>query len=384
MKVLYKRPLLLLAYCLMIGLMFEISVCDAASLPLPQKIAGPQLQRDDCVVNESDDPFAAYIQEFMFTDTRAGISLYSCVNWREGFLKSEGIGKKGSRRAAELVARNNALKTLLVVNLNSTVTLQQYFTRQTQVRISIQNVLIKNAEIQDLPADPKKPDEVNVIVTLPFYGISGLSSFFLDDQEIYLEPPAADTQSLPPDTPPKSGEYTGIIVDARDIPNVEPALFPKIVSEDGEVVYEASQVNKDVLRTQGMAEYVRDLPEKTAWRIGENPLIVKPILLASATEPHGVFLNSGSLKHSLQYPLLAQTETRKRRRKGNNLTVQSTESAGEIPVNVVVSVEDAKKIKQLNEKNQLDQQGQYTILIGREIGGVQGQYPDGVYAMRNE
>ncbi len=359
---------------------------EAASLPLPQKITGPGLQRDDCVTgeSESDASFAAYIEEFVFTDTRAGISLYSCINWREGFLKSEGLGKKGSRRAAELVARNNALKTLLVVNLNSTVPLQQYFARQTQVRIKIQNVLIKNAKIHDLPLDTKKPDDIKLMVTIPFYGISGLTSFFLNDQEIYLEPTTEETQSSPADTPLQPGEYTGIIIDVRTLSDIEPALFPKIVSEDGEVIYEASQVKREILRTQGMIEYVREMPDKTTWRVGENPFVVKPILLASTIETPGVLANSRSLKRSLDYPLLAQTQTRKRRRKGNNLTVQSTDSAGEIPANVVVNVEDAKKIKQLNEKNQLDKQGQYTILIGREIGGVQGQYPDGVYAMRNE
>ena len=45
-------------------------------------------------------------------------------------------------------------------------------------------VLIKNAEVQDLPVDPQKPDEARVMVTIPFYGISGLTSFFLDDQEM--------------------------------------------------------------------------------------------------------------------------------------------------------------------------------------------------------
>ena len=48
----------------------------------------------------------------------------------------------------------------------------------------------------------------------------------------------------------------------------------------------------------------------------------------------------------------------------------------------VKSIEDAKKIKQLNEANQFGQQGSYTILIGGEIGGVKGQYPEGIVVMR--
>lgn len=348
--------------CVVLCTMFLGGFCEAASSPLPQQIIGEQLQRDDCVSNAEnpDTPFTAYIQEFLFTDTKAGISLYSCVNWRDGFLKSEGVGKNGSRRAAELVARGNALKTLLVVNLDSRFTLHDYFTRQSQIRLKIQNVLIKDATVEELPSPSEHPDDAVVLVTIPFYGISGLTSFLIDDQELYLEPPTA-----PDIKTPQSGEYTGILVDVRGVERIQPALLPKILSEEGEIVYEASQVAKEVLHNEGMVHYVSESADSTSWRAGIHPFVVKPILLASAEK----------------YPQLF-AQTRKRRGQENTLTVEATNSSGDIPVNVIVSVEDAKKIKQLNEANQFDQQGSYTILIGGEIGGVKGLYPDGIFVMR--
>jgi hypothetical protein len=45
-------------------------------------------------------------------------------------------------------------------------------------------------------------------------------------------------------------------------------------------------------------------------------------------------------------------------------------------------VEDAQRIQQANAGQQVDQQGNYTILIGREIGGVQGLLEPGVLARR--
>jgi len=358
---------------LLFGLVLQGMCCDAATLPLPQRITGPHLQRNDCVSSETDagEPFTAYIQEFVFTDKPAGIALYSCVNWRDGFLKSEGIGKKQSQRAAELVARNNALKTLIVLNVNSTATLQQYFDRQAQIRLKIQEVLIKNAAIQNIPADPQKPEEAKVMVTIPFYGISGLVSFFLDDQEIYLQPPEKTSKNATEVTPPnpKSGAYTGIVIDARKLPNIEPALFPQIVSEDGEILYAASQVDKEILAKQGMIDYVSEKAKKTAARAGGHPLIVKPIFLALATDPE-VICDSGRL--------LAQVKSRK---KENEIVVVATGDSGQIPVNVVVSVADAKKIKQVNDEQHLDQQGKYTILIGGKIGGTEGQYPESIFAM---
>jgi hypothetical protein len=369
--VIYKG---ILEICLVAVIVFQISLCNAESrdLPFPRKITGTHLQRTECVITEtgSEEPFLPYIEEFIFTDKQAGISLYSCVNWREGFLKSEGIGKKQSKRAAELVARNNALKTLIMLNLNSTSTLQQYFDHQAQVRIKIQDVLIKNAKIQDLPVDSTKPDEAKVMVTIPFYGISGLVSFFLDDQEIYLQSPGrtSKTTTEVATTNQDLEGYTGILIDAREITTLEPALFPQIVSEQGEILYSASQVKKDILSNQGMIEYVTETGKKTAARSGEHPLIVKPILLATAITP-GVVLDSGSL--------LAQAKSRK---KPTEIIVQATGDVGQIPVNVVVSVEDAKKIKQLNDQQHFDQQGKYTILIGGKIGGTEGQFPDSIFA----
>ena len=366
MKVLSTTVLLMLEMCLLTLGIVPVAG-ETTTVPLPQKLSGPQLQRDDCVVGERDDSFAPYIEEFLFTDTRAGLTLYSCINWQKGFLKSEGIGKKGSQRAAEMVARNNALKTLLVLNVHATSTLQDYLQRQRQVELKIQDVLVKNAKIQNLPVDPKRPDDAKVIVTIPFYGISGLTSFLIGDKELYLEPPVSPSQPPQQETPPEPGEYTGIILDVRGIDDIEPALFPQVISEDGEVIYEASQIEKDILQTQGVVEYVTAPEDPTSWRTGTNPLIIKPVLLASATVSPSLFL--------------AQAEPRKRRRKGNSLAVQATESAGQIPVNVVVSVEDAKKIKTLHEKQHVDKQGKYTILIGGEIGGVKGQYPASLFVM---
>jgi len=353
--------------CLTVAIVFQTTFCNAA--PLPQRIIDPYLQRDDCVVREEalDDPFVPYIQEFLLADEDRGISFYSCINWRHGFLKSEGSGKERSRFAAELVAKSNALKTLLVSNLNAQSTLQQYFERRDEVMLKIRNVLIRDAQVQDLPTDPQKPDEARVIVTIPFYGISGLVSFFLDDREIFLGPPggtAEETEAINRSLQ----TYTGILIDAREITTLEPAFFPQIVSEEGEVLYSASQVEREVLVNQGMVKYVTEKEQQIAELAGERPFIVKPILLAS-NAPNN---------------LLAKAKSRKGQGKGHNLIIKSTKSAGQQPVNIVLSLEDAKKLKQLNKQFKFDKQGKYIILIGREIAGSKGQYLDSIVVMCNE
>lgn len=341
---------------------------DGMAAPLPQKIVSPQLQRQDCLKEHEENApdFKPYIQEFLFTDQQANLSLYSCINWQAGVLKSEGAGKHGSRRAAELVARNNALKTLLVTNLNAASNFEEYFSRRQDVSLKIQNVLIKNAMIEELPPDSNHADEARVMVTIPFYGVSGLTSFLIGDEELYLEPLPAPAQSEQQSSSPAE-EFTGILLDARALPQIQPALLPKILSADGEVVYDASHVEQPVLETQGMIHYVQERDPTRLSLVGGHPLIITPVLVASASTDPSLFR------------LLAQE---RQRRQGNDLVVEAANSDGQIPVNVVVSVEDAKKIKQLNEAQQLDKEGKYTILIGGEIGGVKGELRNSLHAKR--
>ena len=341
---------------------------DGMAAPLPQKIISPRLQRNDCLFDTPNTAVdrAPYIQEFLLTDQQANLSLYSCINWQAGVLKSEGVGKHGSRRAAELVARNNALKTLLATNLNAASNFEEYFSRRHDVSLKIRNVLIKNAVIAELPPDSNRPDEARVMVTIPFYGISGLTSFLIGDEELYLKPLPAPAQSEQRSSSP-ADEFTGILLDVRAFPQIQPALLPKILSEDGEVVYDASHVEQPALETQGMIHYVQERDPTRLSLVGGHPLVITPVLVASASTDPSLFR------------LLAQE---RQRRQGNDLVVEAVNSDGQIPVNVVVSVEDAKKIKQLNETQHVDKDGKYTILIGGEIGGVKGELWDSLHARR--
>lgn len=360
--------------CVLLAMVSLAPVLEAA--PLPEKIVAPGLQRPDCLMPEdgADAEFAPYIEEFRFHDERAGITLYSCVNWQAGVVKSEGVGKKLSARAAEMVARGNALKTLLVLNVSADARLQQYLAAQKDVLLSIQNVLIKGAEAQELPVDPAAPDEARALVTIPFYGVSGLVSFFLDDEEIYLPDQGAFNSA----TGAEDENYTGILIDATALP-LEPALFPQIVSETGEVLYAASQVAQEVLTERGMVEYVTERDDSLAWRAGANPLRVRPLLIAStaAHVPLPTIAPPGDGRNlvTATWPMLAEVKSRGGRGRSNALTVTASDAEGQQVVNVVVSAEDAEKIKQANADGQADEQGNYTVLIGREIGGVQGRLP---------
>ena len=70
--------------------------------------------------------------------------------------------------------------------------------------------------------------------------------------------------------------YTGMIVDAKGLTDVEPAIVPKIIDESGQEIYGPAFVSREYALQAGMSGYTHTLASaKTDPRIKDNPLIVK-------------------------------------------------------------------------------------------------------------
>lgn len=92
------------------------------------------------------------------------------------------------------------------------------------------------------------------------------------------EAPAAPILPLP--KLPASAAYTGLVVDARDLP-VVPALLPVLYDESGTGLYGAFLVSRDAALANRLTVYAAS-PEAPALkdRVGDNPLTVKARRLA--------------------------------------------------------------------------------------------------------
>lgn len=71
--------------------------------------------------------------------------------------------------------------------------------------------------------------------------------------------------------------YTGLIVDARRL-NVEPVLYPTIVSEQGREIYSSVFISREFAVQNGVCAYLCDMDQALASdRAGSNPLVVKAL-----------------------------------------------------------------------------------------------------------
>ena len=73
---------------------------------------------------------------------------------------------------------------------------------------------------------------------------------------------------------PEKKVHTGLIVDARGL-GIEPALFPRILTQSGYIVFDLTSIDLNRLVAQGLVIYGRSLQElKTDTRMGKAPLVV--------------------------------------------------------------------------------------------------------------
>ena len=90
--------------------------------------------------------------------------------------------------------------------------------------------------------------------------------------------------------------YTGILIDARGV-DLNPALFPRVVNEDGRVVYGPEFLIATYAEERGSVGYYNSLPPALADdRVGYNPLRINAVRSAGRNNTNLVVANSDARK----------------------------------------------------------------------------------------
>ena len=92
------------------------------------------------------------------------------------------------------------------------------------------------------------------------------------------------------------GVYTGLIFDAQHLSFI-PSASPKIIDEDGREVYGSAYVGKEWVERQGIVGYAKSLNEaKANQRVAENPLVIKATKVSGANNRDLVISNEDARK----------------------------------------------------------------------------------------
>ena len=215
------------------------------------------------------------------------------MNYSNGWITATGIGgisplaqnpgmaRGMAVRAAKIDAMRNLLETVLALTVTSETAVRGAAVENDVIKTKVKG-MVKGARIRDINEDGRHDtndfrylSDTSIEIEMEIH-MSGISSIVLPpagyaEAQAGAAPPSAGTSA------PTSGSTTGLIIDARGV-GARPAMSPKIVDQNGGVVYGPSSFPRDYAIKFGVAGYSKDIEAaKSDPRVVGNPMVVRGI-----------------------------------------------------------------------------------------------------------
>ncbi len=288
------------------------------------------------------------------------------IDWDNGFIFGVGRGylhlnngsKNRALRAARVMALQSILKIAAGVRLDAQNTLATLGGGKVVVHLQ---ALIRHKEHKTILVKNIKQPYFEVTLQAPVKGVEGLTSRLL----IKLKSMQADWRAYPrkplnrKDGGKKMAGQTFLVLDARNLPSgerIKPALFPEIISSEGEIVYHINNVQETALIKKGMVRYVESA--KSRKQFSRNPGLKDDILVL--------------VDQFLGTPKVYAAEGKKRKKRRKFIVAEVKQARGLNKTNLVISASDANQIKDQNQASQILQQCRVIVVVSSPIGGIEG------------
>lgn len=190
------------------------------------------------------------------------------------------VARLGAERVAKLDALRNILEALKGVQIDTAVTVEKELVTNSKMRARVQGI-VRNFKV--LKTKYYSDGGVDLVVQVSLDGPLGSA----------LVKPGEQAGNLP-----ASGQApgSGLIVDARGL-KVIPALAPRILDEDGKVVYGADVLDQKIIEQKGVLAYYKNLAAaRKSSRVGSKPMVVKALRLAANSKTDVVISNADAVK----------------------------------------------------------------------------------------
>lgn len=301
-----------------------------------------------------DDRFFPFIETYP----------YGKIDWDSGIIYGIGRGylhlNKNSEsialRAAQVVAAGNILKVAAGVRLDDRRTLEAL--GKDRVVIELKALVRYRVHKTEFIKDVKQP-YYEITLSAPLTGVEGLTSMLITKLKTvpldWLNLPKPSDESVLDDE-----EKPWLVLDARDLPKkglVKPAIFPKIISETGETLYETSKVDESALVKRGMAKYVvSDEPKEG---------------LTSQKKSIDQILAEAGFSFLTDEAIAGDNEKRTRRK--NYIVKDVKEARGLMNTNLLISDTDTRQLKSEDASSRILKQCRVIVIVSSPIGGVEGK-----------
>ena len=220
------------------------------------------------------------------------------MNYSNGFVVATGIGaisplaqnpgmaRATAVRAAKVDAMRNLLEAVMAVTVSSETTVRGAAIENDVVKTSVEG-MVKGARIRDIDGDGRGGSsdirylsDTSIEIEMEIH-MSGISAIVLPPAGYAPAPatpmPGAPSPAAAAPAAPRPGTVTGLIVDARGL-GLRPAMSPKIMDQNGGIVYGPGNFTREYAVKMGVAGYSKNLEQaQQNPRVTGNPLVVKGI-----------------------------------------------------------------------------------------------------------
>lgn len=202
---------------------------------------------------------------------------------------SPGMARAGAITAARMDAYRRLIETVKGIRVTSETTIRNSMVENDAITTRVEGKVSGAKRI----GEPKYLSDTSVEITMEV-SISGI-------MDLVLPTTALATTSPPSISPPSTGEatpveataapmapeivgqpITGLIIDARGL-GVKPSMSPRILADDGSVLYGPGKYTRDFAIAQGVVGYHKDIEAaKNDTRVAGNPLTIKGTRISGA------------------------------------------------------------------------------------------------------
>jgi hypothetical protein len=307
------------------------------------------------------------------------------IDWKNGMIYGIGrayLSKNRNNRplsqgTAAVIASGNIVKLASGLHLDDKATLESL--GQGKVSINL-NAFIRDREFQNTYEENNGDPYYEVIQVADMKGISGLTARFLNylsQNPVWKELPI---RSLEPRADLNDDNGPWLLVDARNLPydqKVQPAIFPKILSKNGEQIYSVGSVEEEALVKRGMVSYVTtdisgsDLRAVDSRRIDE---LLERIGMVFEVRAAAAITIERSIPNIPVPGKIADAKI-ERQRRGKYIVVDAQNVEGLAKTNLLVSAEDAKALQVEDASSQILKKCRVVVIVSSPLGGVEGSLP---------
>ena len=224
------------------------------------------------------------------------------MNYSNGFVVATGIGaisplaqnpgmaRATAVRAAKVDAMRNLLEAVMAITVSSETTVRGAAIENDVVKTSVEG-MVRGARMRDIDGDGRGSNsdirylsDTSIEIEMEVH-MSGISEVILPPAG-YAPAPVAGGAPAPAAAPaaPKPGTVTGLIIDARGL-GLRPAMSPKVLDQNGGVVYGPGNFTREFAVKFGVAGYSKNLEQaQQDVRVVGNPLVVKGVSVQGANK----------------------------------------------------------------------------------------------------